>query len=146
MKWYGSVQNRIEENRMFCDEITVGMGVTEYSWSDRYPYEVVEVIDQKHVKIRPLDHKPTGAPYSNEWELISNEDNPVLLLTKRGKYWYNTVTVTSDILDIDSVETMLCLAHNNINEDDLRRRGKVTRYQRMNVSFGVAEYYYDYSF
>ena len=46
-KWYGSLNNRIEENRMFTDEIKVGTGVTKYSWSDRDAYEVVEVEDTR---------------------------------------------------------------------------------------------------
>lgn len=147
MAWYGSVHNRLEENREFCDEIKIGTGVTEYLYSDRHPYEVIDVIDQKHVYIRELDHKLIGEPYSNDWELISNENNTVYYLTKRGKYWYKTITVTDDILEPEiSVETMLFLAHNDINEDDLRNRKKITRYHRINVSFGHAEYYYDYSF
>ena len=146
-RWYGSVQNRLEENRQFCEEIKVGTGMTEYSYSDRHPYEVIEVIDQKHVIVRELDHKPMGEAYSNDWELISNEDNPTYLLAKRGKYWYNTVKVTSGILKDDmDWETSLFLIHNGISEDELRKKGKVTRYHRMNVSFGKAEYYYDYSF
>lgn len=152
--WYGSLQNRLEENRQFCDKIKVGTGMTEYSYSDRHPYEVVEVIDQKHVKVRALDHKPIGEPMDNEWLLCSNTDNPIMLMTKRGKYWYNTVTITSDVLDeMDSTEDdnrrislMLFLAHNDVDRDVLRAKGKVTRYHRMNVSFGVAEYYYDYEF
>lgn len=146
-RWCGSVQNRLEENNQFCDEIKVGTGMTEYSYSDRHPYEVIEVIDQKHVVVRELDHKPIGEAYSNDWELISNENNSTYLLTKRGKYWYNTVKVTSDILKEDmDWETSLFLIHNGISEDELRKKGKVTRYHRMNVSFGKAEYYYDYSF
>lgn len=147
MAWYGSVHNRLEENKQFCDEIKIGTGVTEYLYSDRHPYEVIDVADQKHVYIRELDHKLIGEPYSNDWELISNENNTVYYLTKRGKYWYKTITVTDDILEPEmSVETMLFLAHNGINEDDLRNRKKITRYHRMNVSFGHASYYYDYSF
>lgn len=46
-KWYGSLNNRLEENKMFCEEIKVGTGLTEYFYSDRHPYEVVKVIDQK---------------------------------------------------------------------------------------------------
>lgn len=147
MAWYGSVHNRLEENKQFCDEIKIGTGVTEYLYSDRHPYEVIDVVDQKHVYIRELDHKLIGEPYSNDWELISNENNAVYYLTKRGKYWYKTITVTDDILEPEmSVETMLFLAHNGINEDDLKNRKKITRYHRMNVSFGHASYYYDYSF
>lgn len=152
--WYGSLNNRLAENKMYCDEIVVGTGVTEYAWSDRHPYEVVEVIDQKHVKVRELDHKHVGdGCMDNNWELVSNEDNPVRFLTKRGKYWYWTVKVTSDILDnLDSddadvrLHTMLFLAHNNIDNDTLRAKGSITRYHRANVSFGVADYYYDYEF
>lgn len=146
-KWYGSINNRIEENKMFCDEIRVGTGMTEYWWSDRHPYEVIAVKDQKHVTVRALDHKHIGEPcMDNNWELISNENNPTYEMTKRGKYWYFTVTVTADILDDDSVDTKLYLAQNEIDIDKLRKNGKVTRYHRANVSFGVADYYYDYSF
>ena len=123
--------------------------MTEYFYSDRHPYEVVEVIDQKHVKVRALDHKRIGdADFSNRWELTSNESNPVLPMTKRGKYWYWTVTVTSDQFDFDNldVETRLWFCHQDILIDDLKAKGKITKYHRANVSFGVAEYYYDYEY
>lgn len=146
MKWYGSLTNRIEENNQFCDEIKVGTGMTEYMWSDRKAYEVIEVKDQKHVKVRELDHKPAGKPMSNDWELVSNEANPVYTMAKRGKYWYFEVTVTSDLLDSDDWQTKLFLAHNNVDPETLREKGTVKRYHRANVSFGVADYYYDYEF
>lgn len=150
MAWIGSLQNRLAENKQFCDEIKVGTGVTEYLYSDRHPYEVIDVIDQKHIYIRELDHKPIGEPYSNDWELISNENNPIYYITKRGKYWYKTLTVTDDILktntdDVD-IDVILFLAHNNITEEELKAKKKITRYHRINISFGHAEYYYDYSF
>ena len=44
-KWYGSLTNRLDEGHTFTDEIKVGTGVTEMCYSDRHPYEVVEVID-----------------------------------------------------------------------------------------------------
>ena len=142
-KWYGSLNNRLEENRQFCDEITVGTGVTEYDYSDRHPYEVIEVISQKDVIIRGLDHKHIGeGSMDNRWELVSNEDNPTYELVKRGKYWYSKVVVTSDILDeIDSTDDeerrlslMLFLGLNGISDDTLRDKGKVTRYHRWNVA------------
>lgn len=145
MKWYGSVNNRIEENQQFCNEITVGTGMTEYYWSDTRAYEVVEVVDQKHVYVREYDHKLKGGAYSNDWELISNENRPVSYLTKRGKYWYWTLTVTPDMID-DTWESDLFLAQHGIIREDLLKRGKVTRYARANVSFGIARYYYDYEF
>ena len=146
--WYGNLTNRLEENKMFCKEIEVGTGMTEYSYSDRHAYEVVEVKDQKHIKVREYDHRHIGdGCMDNNWELVSNENNSVKALTKRGNYWYWTTIVTKDILDkIDKIETRLFLYHNNIDIEQLKEKGKVTRYRRANVSFGVADYYYDYEF
>lgn len=122
-KWYGSVNNRIEENRMFCDEIKVGTGMTEYLWSDRHAYEVVEVTDQKHIKVREYDHRYAGKGHmDNEWELISNPNNHVREMVKWGKYWYFKTEY--------------------INGNGRKAIHRV----RANVSFGKASYYYDYSF
>ena len=145
--WYGNLNNRLEENKMFCEEITVGTGVTEYMYSDRRPYEVIEVKGQKHVIVRKLDHKHIGdGSMDNNWELVSNENNPTYKLTKRGKYWYWTVEVTSDLLEKDDINTKLFLIHNDIDPDKLKEKGNITKYHRANVSFGIADYYYDYEY
>ena len=146
-RWYGSVHNRIEENRMYCDEIRVGTGMTEYSYSDRDAYEVIEVIDQKHVIVRRYDHKHVGDTWcDNDWELISNENNPAMLITKRGNYWYWTNTVTAEQFDAMEKINQLYCCMNGFDPDVIRSKGKQTKYRRANVSFGVAEYYYDYEF
>lgn len=145
--WYGNMTNRLMENKQFCEEITVGTGMTEYMYSDRHPYEVIDVKDQKHVTVRALDHKHIGdGSMDNSWELVSNESNSVYQMTKRGKYWYWTVTITADLLEDDSIETKLFLIHNGVDADVLREKGKMTKYHRANVSFGNADYYYDYEF
>ena len=147
-KWYGSVQNRIEENRMYCETIEVGTGVTEYFWSDRHPYEVTKVIDQKHVYIRPLDHELDGEPMSNRWRLVSNPENPEHYLTKRGKYWYYTNTWTTEDLDRieNDIDLQISFVEAGGDYGKVRKNGRQTTYRRANVSFGVAEYYYDYEF
>ena len=152
-KWYGSLNNRIEENRMFTDEIKVGTGVTKYSWSDRDAYEVVEVEDQKHVAIREYSHKKAeGAEWcENKWDLISNPENPIINLVKRGNYWYSVVSLTpeeaKEILDGDDFQSKLWACHNNFDLEEVVAKGKVAkRYHKWNVSFGVANYYYDYEF
>jgi hypothetical protein len=153
-KWYGSLNNRVDENKMYCDKIEVGTGMTEYSWSDRHAYEVTAVKDQKHVTVREYDHKHVGEEYTNNWELISNPENPELNITKRGNYWYWTVTVTADDVraimneqDADKrINGQLWLCHNDIDSTKVLEKGKVTKYHRANVSFGVADYYYDYEF
>lgn len=147
MKLYGSLNNRMEENKMFVDEIKVGTGMTEYSWSDRLAYEVIEVKDQKHVTVRMLDHKHIGdGCMDNNWELISNDSNPTRHMVRRGQYWYDEVTITADLLDSEDINTRLFLAFNDVDEDKLRAKGTIKKYHRANVSFGKAEYHYDYEF
>lgn len=118
-KWYGSLENRIDENRMYCEEIKVGTGMTEYFWSDRHPYEVIDVINQKHVFVRALDYKKADeVAYSNHWELFSNDKNPLIEMVYRYNKW--------------------CKVY--------EKKDGSKYYDKVNVSFGVAEYYYDYSF
>lgn len=148
---YGSLINRIEENREFCDEIKVGTGMTEYLWSDREAYEVTEVKDQNHVTVRVYDHKHIGEPFTNEWELISNPDNPEYTLEKRGGKWYWTTTITREDIERipDNEEGTMQKFHiacAGFDIDKILERGKQTKRRKANVSFGKADYHYDYEF
>ena len=145
-KWYGSLQNRLAEGHQFCDTIKVGTGVTEYHYSDRSPYEVVEVTDQKHISIRGLDHRAVGEPMSNNWELISNPENAVIPLVKRGENWYVKKTATLDHLNSNDIYVQLWVINNGFDPDVIRAKGQQTKYQKINISIGHAEYYYDYEF
>lgn len=145
-KWYGSLNNRLEEGRQFVETIEIGTGVTEYFYSDRKAYEVVAVKDQKHISIRKYDHKLKGEAYTNDWELISNEDNPVIDLVKRGNSWYEPKTATIEMLESEDIDIRFYVALNGFDPDKIRAKGKQTKYQKMNISIGVADYYYDYSF
>jgi hypothetical protein len=140
----------MEENRQFCEKIEIGTGVTEYGYTDRKAYEVVAVKDQKHISIRRYDHKAKGEPMSNDWELISNEDNPVIEMVKRGDYWYRVMTATIDDVNRaesdDGINVSLWLCANGFDREKIRKTGKQTKYIKMNVSVGVADYYYDYEF
>ena len=148
--WYGSVINRLEEDRQFTPEIKVGTGMTEYHWSDRSAYEVVEVTDQKHVKVRELGHRHTGGAFSNDWELFPDESKPVRTMVKRGKYWYWSVTITADDLpdhdDDDYVNKAVQMMVAGFDTDVIKAKGKQTKLTRAKVSFGKADYYYDYEF
>lgn len=144
--WYGSLNNRLEENKMFCKTIEVGMGVTEYFYSDRRAYEVVEVKDQKHVSIREYDHKLAGEPMSNDWELVSNENNPIINLVKRGNYWYRTKTATLEQVNSEDAKVRFWVALNGFDVEKIKKNRKQTKYTKINISFGVADYYYDYEF
>lgn len=144
----GSYQNRLQENKMFCDKIEVGTGVTEYFYTDRHAWEVIEVKDQKHVTIRRLAHKKKeGATWaSNQWELMSDENEAVIDLTKRGNYWYSVCTLTKDEYDAADDNQKLRYIVGGFDPEKIAEKGKQTKLYKMNVSFGVADYYYDYEF
>lgn len=151
--WYGNLTNRLEENKQFCDEIKVGTGMTEYLYSDRHAYEVTEVTDQKHIKVRKYDTELVGEAYSNDWKLISNPENPEYELVKRGNYWYSVQTATLEDLEIveqkrteETMNLTLWFIHNGFDPEKIRKNGSQKKYHKWNVSFGVADYYYDYEF
>lgn len=118
-KFYGNLINRLEENRHVAKPIEVGMGMTQYHWSDRTAWEVIKVKDQRHVTVREMSAKCVGGAYSNDWELSSNPNGRIMEMAMRGKYWYNLYRDMG---------------------------GKIYHWERINVSFGHADYYYDYSF
>ena len=150
-RWYGSLQNRLMEQGKDAEEITVGMGVTEFFWSDRHAYEVTQVIDQKHIAIRELKHIHVGdGCMDNNWELVSDEARPEIPLVKRGKYWYTTATLTKEEMDeiyaTNNVDMMLWMCHAGFDKDVINKNGKQTKYHRRNIVVGYAEYYFDYEF
>ena len=73
MKWYGNLNNRVEEGKNYIDdkEIKVGTDITMYYWSDRTCYYVTDVIDQKHIKVREYevcaDHDKPGGMGHQDW-------------------------------------------------------------------------------
>ena len=89
-KWYGSLDNRLLENAAMPTPV-VGMGATEICYSDRHPFEIIEVKDARHITVRALDWKrvdDNGMSDSQEYEYISNPNNHTanLFLTKQGKW------------------------------------------------------------
>lgn len=88
-RWYGSITNRLEEGHTYTKEIKVGTGVTEMCYSDRHPYEVVEVIDDRHLMIRRMNAKRidnNGMSECQDYEYSSNLDaTPIkIFLSKTG--------------------------------------------------------------
>lgn len=116
--WYGSVNNRIMETAQ-GPVPAVGMGVTEYYWSDRHPYEIIAIKDDRHITVREMGHKrPDGYTCygmgDNTWEVYSNPDGRIVnLFRKKNGRWVEKVG---------------------------RREGCNT------FGIGHADYYYDYEF
>ena len=75
-KWYGSINNRIEEGHNYESDktIKVGTDVTVYGWSDRQCKYVTRVIDQKHIFVKDyyvIADRAFGS-YSNQWKYFKS--------------------------------------------------------------------------
>lgn len=159
-KLYGSLSNRLEEGKRFVDEIKVGDGVTMYYWSDRKAYEITKVVDQKHFFMRQYDAKHIGVAFENNWQLISNPENPEIEVMYRNNTWksvrrFNKEQIdeyVSKMYECKTLEANLSLYryYNHLSDKDMEKieSGKeVVKYYKMEpISIGVADYYYDYEF
>lgn len=155
MKWYGSVNNRMMENRQFVKEIKAGDGATEYLYSDSHAYEVTRVIDQNHIYIRRMDAKNKQA-FANDWTYKSNPSNPEIELQRRNDVWYKVHTYNKDkMYRIDEgfrtpeafYNYQCCMACLTDNQRKRLDEGKeVKKLVKSNISIGVMEEYYDWSF
>lgn len=123
MKFYGSIVNRVQEGKNFSgQEITVGMQATEYLWSDREPWEVTKVYDQKHICIRRLDYKVIKGSMmdgSAEFEFSSNPHNKEVEIKLFKTGWFTLREANGK---------------------------KLKGYHKYSLSFGKADKYYDPSF
>lgn len=75
-KWYGSINNRIEEGHNYESDktIKVGTDVTVYGWSDRQCKYVTRVIDQKRIFVKDyyvIADRAFGS-YSNQWKYFKS--------------------------------------------------------------------------
>lgn len=148
-KLEGSIINRIHEGKTFVDEIEVGTPVTEYFWGDRYVHEVTKVIDQKHVFIREMKAIRTddnGMSDCQEYRYESDENNPEIELMKRGDVWYKVDTYTKELYEKIIKEYWCCWVLTENQWKKIREGKQVKKYTKMNISFGIADAYYDYTF
>lgn len=76
--------------------IEVGMGVTHCVGSDRYPYTVVSVVNDRTLYITKDSYKAVRKTISdpnsfkNEWEYTSNfDDDPIVITKRKNNMWYH---------------------------------------------------------
>ena len=152
MKEYGSLTNRLEENCYFSNtkgNIQVGTPCTIYSWSDTHPYEVIEVINQEHLIIRQLDAKridKNGMSDCQEYEYSSNPNNWTreIKLTKYG--WKEVMRYNLEKYNIIMKRDGFVLCENSNVEKVKMGKEVATQVSKINISFGIARKYFDYSF
>ena len=89
-KWYGSIDNRIEEGRNYEPDKTIkeGTDITVYCWSDRQCKYVTKVIDQKHIFVKDyyvIADRAFGS-YSDRWKYFKSLRDQEAYLN----YWYRS--------------------------------------------------------
>ena len=157
---YGSLTNRLMEGRQ-VPEITVGMDITMYHWTDRTCYYVTEVIDQKHIKVRPYlicaDHDKTIGMGHQDWLYFKTFKEELKYLQAHGmrvgeKYdpSYESPEETWAYRYNKWMQEYTFTKENYCTErelNSLKKNGFFKRYGEMSkVSFGIRDYYYDWEF
>lgn len=166
IKWYGNIHNRLEENKNYLKDgiIKEGDYLTEYLWSDRHAYEVTQVINQKHIFIRPLKAIRTdsyGMSDAQEYRYESdNTQREIELMFKYNKwkkvrrYNFKDASDRAKLFveegDIKTYEAALAYIFRGMSQkeiDTLKSGKDLLIFDDMNpISFGIADEYYDYSF
>lgn len=170
MREIGNLHNRLDENHYFngtFGNLKEGTPCTIYDYSDRHAYEVVKVESQDHIYIRQLKAIRTdnwGMSDAQNYRYESDESKRLeeIKLTNNG--WRSV-----DRYDLNRWERCLATAREDTKtEEGAQRvarfwfcRGHLTDKQfekvlagkeiiklgsKVNISFGVADEYYDYSF
>lgn len=152
-KMYGNYYNRVMENTADPQDIVVGMMATQTWYTDRDVWEVIEVKDQKHVTVREMKATCNKA-FTQDWTLESDLNGRTMELTKRGKNWYETATVTLDEwkeaqkeMEAGNLDKALgIVVRGGFDPDKIEEKGKQTKWYKRSITFGVNSYYYDWEF
>lgn len=174
-RWYGSVENRLYENKQFCKTIEVGTGATEFLWSDSHAYEVTKVESQEHIWLRRLKAIRTDNYGMSDWQDYQFESDttaPQIEAVKRGGIWFKVHTYNkAELLAIATkridegngdanesypreqqieVQFKFMLIHCNFTPKQRERfeEGKTIKtYKKWDgLSIGIKQEYFDYSF
>ena len=165
-KWYGSVNNRMEEGRNYTGrEIRVGDDITMYLWSDRHCYYVTEVIDQKCIKVREYypcaDHSTPGGAGHQDWLYFKTWDEWNEYLAQFSTKYHHS----GDHRDEPDPETWVYRYNKWVKEsvhtemprpefctkrerEHFTKHGYYKTYSDLSgkVSFGIRDYYHDWEF
>lgn len=146
-RFYGSLINRFEENKIY-KKIKVGEYATEYLYSDRHAYEITKVVDDKHFFIRRLiaeriDNNGFSETQDYEYKHDPNAVDEEIEITKYGfkRVYRYDLDLYNAILKRDKY----VLWASDIVEA-VKQGKKVKRSSKINLSIGVADEYYDFSF
>ena len=160
--WYGNLTNRLEEGKNYTGrEIKPGDDITMYWHSDRSCYYVSEVIDQKHIKVKPYfvcaDKSKPGGMGHQDWVYfkehrefcdyigaspdLTDEDHANAEREQTWVYRYNEWMRESIVTDPRFCDT-------ERERKAFERDGFFKCYSNLSgsVSFGRRDYYHDWEF
>ena len=160
-KWYGNVNNRLEEGRNYTGrEIQVGDNITEYLWSDRHCYYVTAVENQKRIKVKPYivvhDHSKEWYMGNQDWVYFKSVEEADAYLRQFGKSY--TANVSDEetwvfrygkwMTEFRHDEMRYPDAYSKREREHFAKHGWFNTYHDLSgkVSFGVCDYYYDWEF
>lgn len=164
--WYGNLTNRLEENKNFTGrEIKPGDDITMYLYSDRHCYYVTDVIDQKHIKVKPYfvcadkskeggmghqnwiyfkDHR-AFCDYINASPDLTDEDHANAEREQTWVYrynkWMSEYTVYGGVLENPEI-------YSERERKSFEKNGYLKTYGNLSgsVSFGRRDYHHDWEF
>lgn len=146
MKFYGLLDNRLEEGKTYCDKIEKGTDITMYFYSDRECFYVTDVISDKEIKVKRYYvcadfSKPGGIGHQN-WMYFKTAEEMNAYLAKFGRDGF----ITSN----DSNETWVFRYKKWMGKKEYVDpiTGKTIAYYNLpgKISFGVRDYHYDWEF
>lgn len=156
MKLFGSLDNRLAEGRTY-GKIEVGTGVTEMCYSDRHAYEVVEVIDEKHILIRRckatrIDNNGMSDSQSYKYEVEPYEEKIITeeLLSNKSVMAMIEIFQPKTYAKIMSGKIGDKYGDNNIKlvltKTGWKARSTEGKLSTNLYTVGIKEEYFDYSF
>jgi hypothetical protein len=145
IRFYGNVNNRIDENRMFVKEIREGTRLTRYDYSDTDAYEVIKAVSQEDVIVKALrgpckgDCVMDSDKADRDIYSIDERAEEIELVKRYGRWYSKTVMTAEELNKPSSLVTPK-------ERERIERKGFANRFGLWNVSFGVAQIYYDPEF
>lgn len=162
--WYGNLLNRLEENKNYTGrEIKPGDDITMYMWSDRDCYYVTSVENQKRIQVRRYyhcaDHEKANGMGHQDWKLFKTWDEFNNYLSK----FFPETSKFGDHRDEPAPETWVYRYNKWMREStctdpvfcdtererkSFEKNGYFKAYSPLpgKISFGKADYYYDWEF
>lgn len=154
--------NRFDEGKNYNDDhqIHIGDYITMYHWSDRTCYHVTEVENQKRIKVKRYyvcaDHAAAGGRGHQEWKYFETKDamNKYLDAYFPGTYTEHEEEPEAETWVYRYNKWMRETTHTKENYctdkelKSLEKNGYYHRYSELSgkISFGVRDYFYDWSF